>query len=250
MKREEDINNYLHGRLSEEDRVLFEKEMVNDLSLRNQVLEIETIINGVKESERQELKERLKVLKNSTESINNKKKIKKLKPYYLLVAAASVIGIIMLTNSVFFNTNKSTDELYADYFKIYPNTMQPVIRDANSIDPTTKAFIAYEAGNFKEASILFSESVKVETNSDLSFYYAMSLLNERKYNKSLVILNNLISDNKSSYILEIYWYSALLEFKIGNKEKAIELLDLLITLKSDFRVDSVIQLKADLKKMN
>ena len=246
MEREEYIQKYLHGKLSETERAEFEAQMIKHPKLQEAVEEMRDLLEGIKEAERQELKARLQNLKISEEPHKTSKKIINLKPYYLVMAAACVIGFVIISTNLFFKNDISGEELYEDYFSTYPNTMQPIARGVEEIDPTIKAFIAYEAEDFTSASKQFEEILKTKNDPDLKFYYSMSLLNEGRDKEAFILLNDLKRDS-TLYVPQTYWYAALIELKNGNKDRGKILIDTLVMLNADFKNKEIKSLKKELE---
>ena len=68
MEREEYIQKYLHGKLSEAERATFEAQMAQRPELQEAVNEMRDIQEGIKEAQRKELKARLQNLETSDKS--------------------------------------------------------------------------------------------------------------------------------------------------------------------------------------
>jgi predicted Zn-dependent protease len=248
MENENKIQDYVHGHLNEVDHKAFEQKLATDASLRNEVEEYKNLQKSIQIAERKSLKERLQQLDQqdtANDSTQIEPFIKRLRPYLLPLAAASVIFIALIGKDYFFSS-VSDDDLYATFYSSYPNTLQPITRGTEKPNAETKAFIAYESGDYKTASDLFKKILKSKTDPDLKFYYSMSLLNSGNDKKALPLLNELKKDS-TLYIPQTYWYAALIELKNGNKQRSKELIDSLQLLNADFKTEAAMELE---KKLN
>jgi tetratricopeptide (TPR) repeat protein len=128
--------------------------------------------------------------------------------------------------SVYFNFFQQ--DLYNQYFEIYPNVYQPVVR--GSSEESTKAFMYYENKDYDKAQRAFLSLLEEENNPNIRFYYALSLLNDNLPEKGLEELKKL-QNIQFEFQAEVLWYSALTNLKIENNLEAKKLLN---TLKSKF----------------
>ena len=246
MDREQEIKDYIHDKLTPKAKNEFELELPKNTNLQIQLEEMRNVYEGIKESERQELKLRLQALSIAEQaSKKDKKRVIKLKPRYALLIAAGIIPIVFILNNLL-SSNNSANILYSDYFTTYPNTLQPVVRGDESISDVTKAFVAYEAGDYDQASKLFARIIKTNNTPNLRFYQAMSLLNSNKKEQAFSLLTSLKNED-TIYKPQIYWYSALIELEKGNKENSIKLLDSLMLLKSGYKEKQTIELLDKIK---
>lgn len=245
MEKEELIQAYVHGTLNDTETAAFEKELSTNLDLRNAVLDYKNIHESIKLAERENLKKRLQQLNLEEEIVKPQKKtiVRRLRPYLLPLAAASVIGIIFLVNDGFSSNNT---DLYNDYYTSYPNTLQPITRSTADTNIETKAFVAYESGDYKKATVLFKEILANKIDPDIKFYYSMSLINSGNEKKALPLLNQLKKDS-TLYVPQTYWYAALLELKKGNNQRSKELIDSLQLFNADFKTKEILELKKQLK---
>src|SRR5690554_3356428 len=140
-----------------------------------------------------ELKEVIKIeenkkLKKQLQKLDTEKSPKKFYLNIYKVAAVLIIGLGIL---LFFNTSPNYDKIYAENFEVYPNVVQPVVRNENEEKTlTTKAFIAYENRDFAKASEMF-EAISKDTQEEYAlFYKAISLMELNQMEQADVILSD------------------------------------------------------------
>jgi tetratricopeptide (TPR) repeat protein len=108
--------------------------------------------------------------------------------------------------------------------------------------------VAYENKDFEVAEKAFESILEKNENPNIRFYYALSLLNQDKFNLALAQLNQLDVDN-SDYKPEILWYSSLIYLHQENVENAKKQLKKLNSLKTKFKSEETKQLLKDLEKV-
>jgi len=228
MEQEQLIQAYFKGQLSEETLKEFDRLYKEDSAFAKAITAYKTVHKSIQEHERVVLKKQLQVLETKQED----KKAISLKKWFV---AASIVFIVGLISVQFFTTQSSSQELYAQYFEPYPNALHPIIRGVDiSSNPMLSTFFSYEQGNYTKATQGFKAMLTSKEDTDIRFYYAMSLLNEGKLtiaHQELEYLKN--SDTK--FIAQVYWYSSLILIKKGEKDAAIQQLNSLKELLSDYK---------------
>lgn len=170
-----------------------------------------------------EERKRQKVYLQSVESSIQKPMTKKINWW---VAASIAIIIGLGGYFAFSNGSISNQELYAEYFTPYRNTVVPIVR--NDTKPTKKAtaFEKYETGKYGEAIALFNQLTakdSIDTNT-LNFYKANAHLKLNEFKKARSLLLKVILDKKSQWKEESLWYFSLASLKLNEEEIAKEYL--------------------------
>ncbi|AXG70012.1 hypothetical protein KORDIASMS9_02241 [Kordia sp. SMS9] len=232
MNKEEFIQDYIANRLSVEEKARAEKLLQSDAELQELYEMHQEMTAAFKLSNDKALKKRLQTLDDNREEEviplspqkNNFTVIKR-----IAVAAVFIVG-------AFFAINQFTGngDVFDAYFEICPNTYLPVTRGTTSQDAQFEAFTLYESNAFQSAEIAFEKLLKNEENSSIRFYYAMSLMNQEKYELALNELNSL-TNTTFEYQAESLWYSALMHLKNKNSATAKEQLQKLQKLNSDYK---------------
>lgn len=224
MEQEVLIQRYVAETLTKPQMEEVARRMEVDAEFKAEVDDYKLIASGIKISEKQQLKERLKAIEH--------KNVSKGKSFKVWRIAASIALLIGLGIFYVFLTSNSTENLYASNFEPYPNTLQPVVRDT----PGNPAFIAYEAGNYDTAISEFEILLQNKNDSDIQFYLAMSFLNSGAFGKALDNLKSLSTSN-TRYLAQVHWYSALAYLKEGDKTLALQSLKTLEKLNSTYKIE-------------
>jgi hypothetical protein len=230
MNKEELIQNYIANRLSEQEKRRVEKLLETDLEFSELYLEHKQVAIAFQISKSDELKKRLQKL-DATTSTSGITKFMQGKFSKIAIAAIVIFGLYYMNT-----LTNSNDDIFESYFEISPNTYMPITRGVNL--PTRslefEAFKAYEANDFKAAAVDFKELLKTNSNPNIQFYYAMSLLNQDKFNLALDQLNTL-HNKHFDYQVESLWYTALIQTKNNDVESAKKHLSTIQQLNPNFK---------------
>lgn len=244
MENDQLIQDYINQKLSGREVRDFEKRLFSDPSFAIEVQDYRNVQNAIKENERKHLKAMLQDLEVQ-EGDPQEEPISFTKRYRHIYAAAAII-IFSIIGFQFLDQGPTNQDLYTSFSQPYPNTLQPITRGEETTDALSKAFMAYEAGDYKTASTLFDRILQSNSNPDIFFYKAMSLYNEGKQQEATTALNTLKNKN-TNYTPQVYWYSALLALKNDNTQLAREQLDSLSMLNSGYKDAAVKKIKKELK---
>jgi len=220
MNKENLIARYFSKSLSPEAQKEFDHLMAIDSEFAKEVAFQNNLKIAIKKEEQDALKKELQDFETeeNSPSFNYKK----------WLVAASVAAVLALTGFWYFGeSNLSNDQLFANNFEPYNNVTYPIVRGENSNDLKAKAFIAYEAKNYKDALNTFDTLLIKGEDAAISFYKANALLKLNRVDEAIVIL----SDNADlPDILEAQqkWYLALAYIKIASNDKATTTLKALI----------------------
>lgn len=236
MNKEQLIQDYIANRLSEKDKAIVGHLLKTDSDFKAELESHEEISMAFKISEADNLKAQFQRLEASPQNKNSFKKFK-----YVYLAIASVLVV-----SLFYNTFRSPsgNQLFNSNFDVYPNTYQPVVRSNTSND--NKGFVAYENGDYLTAEQEFANLLNASENLNISFYYAVSLLNQAKFEEALTEFKSL-NTNTFDYNAESLWYSALIHIKNENYIKAKENLNEMNRLDFGFKSEERDVLLSELK---
>lgn len=211
------IDKYLLGTLTEEEKVLFEKEKQSPEFLQELVFQ-EQLSVAIRESGREALRQEIKSWKAET------KKPRKLilSPWYYAAAAAiALIVAIVLIRQYSSPKTMAPEEIFAEAFTPYPNISNPVVRDADiPQDLRSQAFYFYEKGDYDQAARLFEKMGLANTDSVITFYRAVSLLANQDYQAAYEGFTLLRQQPEGRFYREAQWYLALTDLGLGRADQA------------------------------
>src|SRR5690554_3925142 len=146
MNKESLIISYFENNLTAEEELFFDQLMKSDASFAEAVRFQEQTKIALTLEARDKLKSKLQ-----SYEAKHKQRPRNRKWLYVAASIIVLIGISMFV----FNRQPAHTELYATYFKPYPNTVAPIVRGNESDLDNQEAFVAYENGNYGEAFTLF-----------------------------------------------------------------------------------------------
>ncbi len=200
MDRHDDIMEYLLGKLQEEDKNAFEKEMENNPALKAEVKEISDLREAIALEEEEALRNDFKQLEKG-----------KTKPKVFLWILIPLVLLGLILGSIYFLKTESQEEIYASYYEPFPNALHPIVRGETDKSEKNQIFLAYEAGDFNIAAMGLEQLLKEENNPELRFYYALSLQGNKDYEDAMSIFNEL-ENADFDYSSHVLWYDVLIGF--------------------------------------
>jgi len=211
MDKERLIANYFLANLSEDEKRIFNTLFETDSDFKKEVEFQKRIKHAVVKNENDKLKQQLQAFEKEF-------KITKTRKLWWITAAASVL-ILVTFGIYFFNPNYSNDELFAMYFEPAKNIVHPIVRNGDTNNELTNAFIAYQKQDYRLAQQLFEELFQTTQISELLFYEAISFL---ETNQPDLAIKNLREHQKFADALSdrTKWYLALAYLKQDNREVA------------------------------
>ena len=172
-------------------------------------------------------------LKSFLKSLDNTDKIQQIKWYKNTKIIYLAAAILVIALCIPFLVKPDVNNLYNDYFDLYPNVEQPIVRGYEETEIST-AFKAYEAEEFPAAIDAFQNLLEEDNNPNYRFYYAMSLLNNDQSDLALEELSQL-ENIDFDYQNEVLWYKALIHLKNNENKQAIAKLNELENSGSSFK---------------
>ena len=253
------IDNYLKGLLSKDEEKSFLERLESDTEFKEKLQLEEQLFNSLSNDswsysneENPEVKEYVELLreddlqdlkktlaKTNNEFNSNKQKSTKRLFYYL--AAASIV--VFLGLQIFFNQNRSNQELYNEYVSL--NDLPSFVSRGDSTDELAKAQSFFEDKKYQEALSIFQSQLNTsDTKANLYIYKGLAEAQLEKYTDAEKTFNVLINSDLID-AQKGCWYKALLLLKTNRVEEAKKLLDNVIS-KSLYNHKKAKQLLSDL----
>lgn len=227
------VEKYLEGKLTTNEEDLFQKSL-SDSSFRWELLTQARIIDAANKLDFEDTKTELEV--------------KKKKPQvFTYLISISVILIVMITSFKFLKTqsqNVQMANLTEEYFIPYPATgIGRGEQDQNQLD---LAIQAYGLEDYEKAREKFN--LIEEENAVSIIYLANIYLIEKKYQQSRSLLENHSDFNNKLMNHNREWYLCLSYLSIGEKIRALELLDEIVKHPNHLYYSDALSLAQKLQK--
>jgi hypothetical protein len=232
------IAKYFENTLSDTDKVLFEKQILEDDTFKSEFEFQKELQKSIQVSERQKIKSSLQQFEKPKVIMFN---LKRLYPYVAILVLFFSLWII-------FKNDSNTQDLYTEYFSMYPNVVEPISRSSNEKSLKQEAFENYELGNYNKALFDF-EVLKTSNESDrdiINIYKANIYLYSKNPEKAIIILKENLEES-NEWMDKNLWYLSLAYLKLGNSKKAKETLLLLSKETNNFKKQETLSLLNSLK---
>jgi len=216
------IEEYLSGKLSPEERAKFESNLEKDTQFKEKVENRRRILRGIEMAYNQELKDLLvkEEAKMPHLKPENKNRIRSLYP---LVGMAATVTLLIIAFFALRDRSLDNSGLYAQYYQPYPNVEVPVSRsESNDANP----FILYERGNYGEALTQFS-ALRTSKPDDpaLLFYSGICQMELKSGEDAISSFKELLGLDANKYTRPSKWYLALAYLKSEQSSEAISYLN-------------------------
>ncbi|WCO01988.1 hypothetical protein [Psychroserpens ponticola] len=237
MQHEELIQKYFNNTLTPDESKEVSKRLETNSEFQTLFNEYKDVQTAFQLNEKETLKDYLSTL--DQKAIPFYKRLLTNKLLLTTIASCLIIGVF------YFNSKNTFSDLFETYYDSYPNVYQPVIR-GNEINKNADAFKAYENEDYLNAEQAFKIALEANDDDNIRFYYVMSLLNQNKTIQAKHILDTL-KTKEHNFLAEVYWYSALIAIKDKNDSEAIQNLNTVKKLNSNFKANEIIELLNKLK---
>jgi hypothetical protein len=169
------------------------------------------------------LEQEIKIKYNSGSAVSNRS-------YWYYSAAASFF-LILFTYLVFFSTSRN-EELFADYYKPYPNVI-PMVRGEGIDFDLKAAMVLYNSNNFGRAVVEFDKVLSIDPDNETAeFYKAVSLLSLEEYSLSISLLKRIMDNPEAVFMDQAEWYAGLAYIAINDETAADSLFQRIIERKN------------------
>jgi len=259
------IDGYLKNTLDATEKLEFENKLKKDSNLYKEFIiqkdlfnaldenswafedqpnieEVNTIENYLKSDEAKSI---ASVISNTNKEYqNSKQRVFKL-PRFIYPIAASIV--LLLGYFLFFGNSQTTENLYAEY-KNWSDLPSLTYRADDDGDRLSKGQEAFKNKQYKEASTIFRNYLKNNTNPQVTTYLGITHIELEQYDLALKTFDDLLKE-QSLDSSKGYWYKTLVYLKLGNKTKALETLNLLLEKESNYNYTLAKALKDKLVKL-
>jgi tetratricopeptide (TPR) repeat protein len=204
MKTVNQIDKFLIGRLSENERKSFENELINNESLRQQV-EFQKNVNKVIMDDEYHTFNNVvrKVLDNNKQ--NSKHKL--LKAGYKYAVAACVV---LLVGIMFITKQKTTNQVYEKFYMPYETSSVTRSSVVNNYGELDLALLHYQKGDYQDAFVCFDNYLKKNQDSNFArFYLGLCYMENNKYHEAESLFAKIVLNENSPYVIHSQWYLAL-----------------------------------------
>jgi len=231
-KKYELIEQYLSGELSGDVLSSFEKQMAENVELREDVKLQKQLNVTLKGKGVHQLREVLKEVDQNWRSpeIGILKKLRSSTIIRISALAASILLFALAYQLFTAPKNDTNSQLFADNFQPY----QMVLSQRNETTDSPRdillnnSILAYQQKNYQEAVIGFQKLNELDNNNTAyPFYLGLSELALENSDEAIKVLGQVLEKNHHLFMEQSRWYLALAYLQKGEMESAISQLELI-----------------------
>lgn len=218
MDKEALLTNYFSNQLSQEERKIFDELLDADAEFKARFDFEQNLQRAIKAEENQNVKAKLISFEKEIARATPKSSVKK--SYRNLAVAASIALLIGLAWFGYINgTSIKYEDLYAQNFQEYPNTVYAITRSGSEESLERTAFVAYESGNYDAAIEKFEQIPSKLKQPYIDFFLGQSYMNAGRNDQAKAYFRKTIvkADN---FVAESHWYLAMIALKEKDKTEA------------------------------
>ena len=217
------IDQFFSGELSEAEMAAFRQRLATDKEFEKLYEDLKYIQHGLQQAE---LEKAWKTIQHTEAQLEaSKSRRPRSLEWKIWLPVAASFALLLVAAWFFLGKAPDPDELFAQYFEVYPNVEAPIYRDSSTSDSLTNkdlAFRRYADDDFEGAIALF-ESIE-NKDEGTRFYLGISYLAKGDAKKSIEVLRD-IKGEAVQYNTQIDWFLALALLKDGKVGEAKEVLE-------------------------
>lgn len=223
MTSEEKFNQiemYLSGTLTEQERAAFEQKLARDQTFRQEVELHRQVAETLKGEKVHQLRRVLETVdKNWKEDQGNKENQFRLLSIRSLIAVAATVLLLVFAYQLFVPESSSSEELFAEYFEPYQMvlTQRSLSADSTMNITLNTAIRNYQDSQFKAAATAFQQlQTQYPENKAFTFYLGLAQLSAGNSDSSINAFSTLLADPTHLFVEQCRWYLALAYLQQGN----------------------------------
>ena len=231
----EQIEDYLLGRLSQEEQAAFEKELATNQILQDEVSFRRLTIHGVKQSGKDEMRDRLKKIHKEYERKNDNQintKINQIWPKWIGIAASV---LLLITAGIFFlDKNEFNSQVaFNEYYEAVP--LRLATRDSKTEKTILQLSELYNNKEYKKALPYFQNMLDIDSqNTRMRLGAGICHLELNQLNSARAQFLDIIKAKDFRLQHQANWYMALTYLKEGN---LVEVKKYLTPIMNDSKAD-------------
>lgn len=213
------IERYLKNTMPSEERHAFDEKLKDNLTLQQQLKDIETILLGVRKAVfKNKVKDFHEELIEKDPGIVADKKVFQLNFKYLSIAASVVI---LLGSVWFFNKTNSNETIFNNYY-IEDRGLETNMGETDNYT-FDDAMVDYKQKKYDTAINKWSPLLKNKPENDtLNYFLGVAHLANDNESEAVRYLKTVLKNHKSAFQNEAYFYLGLSYLKMDKTDLAIE----------------------------
>ncbi len=221
-EKEQDLfEEYLLGRLSDEEATQFQQELKINPELSEKFQEFKALFRAVEEAA---LRNTLEDFHNETVTFKGINTSKKTRVVFYRIAAGIAVLIALGTGYWLTNRPNSNERLFEAYFS--PDPGLPTVMGTQENYAFYEAMVDYKRGEYTTAIKKWEPLLgKKPQNDTLNYFLGAASLADNLPNKAILYFETVLKHKESLFIDASHFYLALAQLKEGQISDAIKNLE-------------------------
>ena len=201
----ERMERHILGRLNEEERRRFERELSADKGLKEKYRTVERMLAGLEEVGVRELMEKAH---SEMPTQRFSKSVRKFVPWTSIAVAASVVMVLLFGLLLWQNSQPENEKLFAAYFEPDPGLVTAM--SSESQYEFDRAMVDYKIGEYEEAISRWEKLIQTNPENDtLQYFLGTSHLALQQAGVAVPYLHEVMGDEGSAFKEDARWYLGL-----------------------------------------
>ena len=218
------IDDYLTGKLTEQEKLAFEDALKTDSALASELALNKSLHKTFSNVELNKFRDTVKEV--IEEERNTPKTIRRKIGWTRWAVAAAILVILSIGIWNWVGSGIDTNQLYTTHMDAYP-VFTSTRSSAEVVATVEEARELYESESYDLAlATLNSLPEAAQATANIQFLKGVTLIQMQAHQKALEAFSMVLdsSDENGPYVDQAQWYSALLYLKLGDVEKSKEIL--------------------------
>ncbi|MGY6522187.1 MAG: tetratricopeptide repeat protein [Mongoliitalea sp.] len=212
----EQIENYILGKLTEQEKESFEIALQTDPSLQDKVQEVKGLMEALEEAGLRASMEEFHQVFDTELALD--KPVKRLNPWFG-VAAAVITLLILAGVWVLIPTSTIYEDLFESYYVEDPGLITAMSSESDY--EFDRAMVDYKSGNFKDAVTRWQQILELKPENDtLNYFLGAAHLALNETGTALDYFEKVSQLPQGRFTNDTFWYLALVYLKQGKVEAA------------------------------
>lgn len=234
------IERYFNNSLSDKELNLFEEKLASDPIFAEEFHQFSVVFDALKKARVKKLQAQITSLEkeyNFSPKKFNFRNLKRRKANVSIVLWILFIGFTIQTSLYFTTkTSRNHDELFVNYFEVYPNVISPMKRTINDQNIVLNAMNHYDHEDYILAIEAFDQILlSSDSRNEILFYKALALMTEGDYLTAQTQFE-LMNIESGVFVNQRNWYLSLVLLKLEKCSEAKKLLQVVAAESTSFSI--------------
>jgi tetratricopeptide (TPR) repeat protein len=214
------VERYVHGLMSEDERIWFEKELKDNPELNTQLAFFQNLEAAMNEKDVFDFREEVS---QAHDTYVNSRKRRKLLIRTASIAAVLTGAVILVLALTQLNEKPYTNqEVYAMYYQPYQSTMTVRSGNGEGSNMFNQAINHYKIGEYSQAIQIFDRIIaEQKDNHAAQLYQGISNMEIKQFPAAERSFQSILDQGENMYVQQAEWYKGLCYLMMNRRTDAV-----------------------------